>query len=79
MQKVCSGLCNNNEIEFSHADDLTGQAVGKADCVTLCCLQVDFFGYTYEQCMVNYKILQQSFNKLGIERVSSTAPACMPV
>jgi DNA-directed RNA polymerase subunit N (RpoN/RPB10) len=35
-------------------------------------MQVDFFGYTYEQCMVNYKILQQSFNKLGIERVCCT-------
>lgn len=37
-------------------------------------VQVDFFGYTYEQCMVNYKILQQSFNKLGIERVCFAFP-----
>jgi hypothetical protein len=39
-------------------------------CVCNCVLlQVDFFAHTYEQCMVNYKILQQSFNKLGIDKV----------
>lgn len=33
-------------------------------------MQVDFFAYTYEQCMANYKVLQLAFDKLQIMRVS---------
>lgn len=43
-------------------------------------LQVDFFAYNYEQCMLNYKVLQQAFDKLNIARVREPTPfASLPL
>jgi hypothetical protein len=36
-------------------------------------LQVDFFAYTYEQSMPNYKTLQLAFDKVDIRRVRGLA------
>jgi hypothetical protein len=62
------GLRRQHAIFFRSAQNELDSVNGTCQAHELC-VQVDFLAHTYEQAMPNYKVLQQVFDRIGVQRV----------